>query len=374
MGSRGETQTLPRRVLHVTKASGISGSENHLLGLLPGLREQGFDVRLLLLHEGEPGAQAFVDALRACGVPVEGQRIAHAADPRGFLAVLRAARRLRPVLLHTHLVHADFHGLPAGRLARVPVLASTKHGFNAFRSSRTFAAADRAVGGLADLHITISSGLARYLAVEEGFREDGFEVVHYGIEPGPEPPPLPAAPRLAVVGRLIPIKGLETLLDALALLDRPGVEVEFAGEGPLREALEARTAALGLSGRVRFLGRVAPPTAVFERAIAVVVPSLGEGFGMVALEAMERGRAVVASAVGGLPEIVRDGETGLVVPPGDPGALAEALGRIVDDPARTAAMGRAGRVRALAEFAQSRCVERTAVLYERALARGRIRS
>ena len=99
----------------------------------------------------------------------------------------------------------------------------------------------------------------------------------------------------------------------------------------------------------------------------MVVPSLGEGFGMVALEAMERARAVVASSVGGLPEIVADGETGLIVPPADAEALAEAIVALAGDLPRAAAMGRAGRARALAEFTPERCVERVEELYVRAL-------
>ena len=104
------------------------------------------------------------------------------------------------------------------------------------------------------------------------------------------------------------------------------------------------------------------------RAAIVVVPSLGEGFGMVALEAMERGRAVVASAVGGLPEIVADGTTGVLVPPADPRALAAALASLLADPDRGAAMGRAGRRRALEAFSQERCTARIDELYREALA------
>lgn len=355
-------------MLHVAKASGISGSEYHLLLLLPGLRDRGWDARFLLLHEDEPGAWELARRLEEAGVPVEAVRLPSAVSPAGFARILRAVRRTRPDIVHTHLVHADFYGLVAGRLAGVPVVVSTKHGFNPFRDSRVFAFADRTVARLADVHVAISQGLARYLAEREGFREDAFAVVRYGIEAGPEPSPPEPGPRLAVVGRLIPIKGLDTLLDAVARAAVPGLRVELAGDGPLRDELEAQAERVGLGDTVTFLGRVAPAGPVMERAAVVVVPSLGEGFGMVALEAMERGRAVIASAVGGLPEIVVDGETGLLVPPGDAEALAGAIRTLADDADRVVAMGAAGRARALAEFSQARCTERTEALYETALA------
>ena len=116
-----------------------------------------------------------------------------------------------------------------------------------------------------------------------------------------------------------------------------------------------------------FLGRVAPAGPVFEDAKFVVVSSFGEGFGMVALEAMERGRPVIASAVGGLPEIVEDGRSGLLVPPGDIDALAAAILELARDPERAAAMGSAGRARALADFSQDRCTDRIEALYRAAL-------
>ncbi len=113
-----------------------------------------------------------------------------------------------------------------------------------------------------------------------------------------------------------------------------------------------------------FLGRVSPVGPLLERSLAVVVPSRGEGFGMVALEASERGRPVIASAVGGLPEIVEDGVTGLVVPPDDPAALAAAILALARGPHRAAAMGAAARARALAAFPLARVVGETASLYE----------
>ena len=127
------------RVLHVVKVAGVSGAENHLLMLLPALRERGFDIRVVMLHEDEPGAHEFASRLGADGVPVEGLRLTHALSPIVLTRLVRSIRSHRPAILHTHLVHADFHGLPAGRLARVPVLVSTKHGFNPFRDGRVFA-------------------------------------------------------------------------------------------------------------------------------------------------------------------------------------------------------------------------------------------
>jgi glycosyltransferase involved in cell wall biosynthesis len=358
------------RVLHVAKVAGISGSENHLLLLLPALRERGFDVRFAMLHEGEPGAAELADRLEARGVAVERLRLPWAADPRAFARLVGIVRHMGPAILHTHLVHADFHGLTAGRLARVPVLVSTKHGFNPFRSGRAFAAVDRSVARLADVHIAISAGLARYLAASEGFDPASFEVVHYGIEAASPPPPLPGAPRLAVVGRLIPIKGHDVLLRALAVARKqlPDLTLELAGDGPLEPELRASVARLGLDDAVAFLGRVALPGPVFERAEVVVVPSFGEGFGLVALEAMERGRPVVASDVGGLPEIVDDGRTGVLVPSGDADALAEAIVSVAGDRARAALMGAAGRDRALEEFSQERCTDRIEAIYGAALA------
>ncbi|HEY1316798.1 MAG TPA: glycosyltransferase [Gaiella sp.] len=359
-------------LVHVAKVAGISGAENHLLLLLPGLRARGHEVRLVMLHEGEPGAEELATRLEREGVPVERLRMHASVDPLVFGRLARTIRRYRPDVLHTHLVHADFHGLPAGRLARVPLLVSTKHGFNPFRGRRSFAAADRAVARLADVHVAISAGLARYLAESEGFDEAEFEVVHYGLAAGPAPPEPPGDPRLALVGRLIPIKGHGVLLEALVRVraELPDVTLELAGDGPLEPELRAAVARLGLGEAVTFLGRVAPPSSVYERAEIVVVPSFGEGFGMVALEAMERGRAVVASDVGGLPEIVEAGKTGLIVPPGDASALAAAIVELARDPARAAALGAAGRDRALSEFAQARCTARIEELYLTALETG----
>ena len=357
-------------VLHTQKVAGISGSEAHLLQLLPDLRARGWDVRFLMLHEDEPGAWEFARELQARGVPLDDIRLRADVDPIAFGEIAAYLARVRPTVLHTHLVHADVYGQLAGSLSRVPLRLSTKHGFNEFREGRWFGVADRSVSSLAHVHVAISRGLAQYLAETEGFREEDFEIVHYGVASSDGVEPYAGSePRLVCVGRLIPIKGHVVLLRALARarLEVPGIVLDVAGRGPLAPALARYARELGIEEAVRFLGFVSPIEAAFEDAAIVVVPSLGEGFGMVALEAMERRRPVIASAVGGLPEIVADGETGLVVPPADVGALADAIVALAGDLPRAAEMGAVGRVRALAEFTPERCVERIEALYLREL-------
>ena len=343
-------------VLNVQKVSGVSGSEAHLLSVLPLLRERGWDARMLVLHEGEPGAREFVEAMREANVPTETMRMRFDLDPT---VPARLATR-RPEILHTHLVHADVLGLPAGALAHVPIRISTKHGFNEFRSNRLVSAADRAAGRFAHRQIAISHGLARYLAQTEGFAEDAFTVVHYGIDAGPEPPPPPAPTRLCAVGRLIPIKGFDLLLRAFAAAraEVPELTLEIAGAGPLDAELR-RAAPDG----VTFLGRVSPVAEVYERNAIVVVPSRGEGFGMVALEAAERGRAAVVSDVGGLPEIVADGETGVVVPAEDVGALTRALVVLARDDELVRQYGHAARRRALDQFSAGSAADGVEAVY-----------
>ena len=122
-------------VLHVQKVSGVSGSEAHLLSVLPELRARGRDARMLVLHEGEPGATEFVERLRARGVPVRTLRLRHDLDPVAFARLVRAIRTERPRIVHTHLVHADLYALPAARLAGVPAAVRASSVASCARSS-----------------------------------------------------------------------------------------------------------------------------------------------------------------------------------------------------------------------------------------------
>src|SRR6266550_4784474 len=358
-------------ILHLQKVAGISGSEAHLLSLLPRLRDRGWDVRFLMLHEHEPGAWDFARELRARGIQLDAIPLAADVDPIAFVRIAGHLARTRPRILHTHLVHADVYGQLTGALTGIPVRVSTKHGFNEFRENRGFALGDRAIASLAHTHIAISRGLARYLEEVEGFDGASFEIVHYRIEPNGEPRPnAGGVPRLLCVGRLIPIKGHIVLLRAFAQARRrvPSLRLDIAGRGPLEPALRALAMELELEDSIRFLGYVTPVQRAIEDAAIVVVPSMGEGFGMVALEAMERARPVVAAEIGGLGELVQDGVTGLLVPAGEADPLEEAIVQLAGDLLRAAEMGEAGRRRALEHFLQERCTDRTELLYQGALA------
>lgn len=196
-------------------------------------------------------------------------------------------------------------------------------------------------------------------------------VIHPGVRTerfAPRPLVAPGAPCvIGAASRLVPLKSLDDLLDAFASVRerQPDARLEIAGDGPLREALETRSCRLGLAGAVAFLGWCSPVADVMSRWTVFAQPSRQEGFGMAALEAMAAGLPVVATAVGGVPDLVVHGVTGYLVPPGDPAALAAALLAVVQAPDAGEGMGRAGRQRATDRFDARRMVENMTDLYER---------
>jgi glycosyltransferase involved in cell wall biosynthesis len=187
------------------------------------------------------------------------------------------------------------------------------------------------------------------------------------VHPLPEPTPLPTRPRILFSGRVVEAKGVETLLRAAARLDVP---LDIAGEGwwlPRARRLAAR---LGLSGRVAFLGWLNADelAKANDRAGVVALPShWPEPFGLVGLEALAHGRPVVASRTGGIPEWLKDGEVGLLVPPGDEAALAGALAELLGDAPRAAALGARGSALVRSSFSAERYVLAVEGVYRRAL-------
>jgi len=174
---------------------------------------------------------------------------------------------------------------------------------------------------------------------------------------------------LGTAGRLVPLKGIIYLIRALAVLhkDSPGVRLEIAGSGPERSALEHEIHLQRLEDRVSFLGWQAELERLMATWDIYVQPSLGEPFGIAALEAMAAGLPVVATAAGGLPELVEDGRTGWLVPPCDPVALADRIRVLLLNPDQQRSMGSAGRKRAREAFSVDRMVNEISSIYDELL-------
>jgi glycosyltransferase involved in cell wall biosynthesis len=271
-------------------------------------------------------------------------------------------------LVHTHLVHADWHGaLAVANQPSVP-LVSTKHNHDPFRGRRLFATVEQLVARRVDEHIAISDSLRAYVERHHGI---SATVVHYGLQAGPARAAGGGRPvrRLLAVGRLERQKGFDVLIDSLSAFEFPDdLSVRIAGEGSLRGALEARVRSLGLSDTVEFLGWRTDVADLLAEADLLVHPARWEGFGLVLLEAMRAAVPIVATSVGAIPEVVIDGETGMLVAPDDANALGAAIASLVADPPRASALAVAGHKRLLEAFSPVRMATETVSVYESALA------
>jgi glycosyltransferase involved in cell wall biosynthesis len=362
------------RVLHLQRIGGIGGSERHVLELLPALRARGIDARFLGLDNPSAAPEPFYAVLDAAGVPFERLECPRDLDPVLARRAASAVRGARPDLVHTHLVHADVYGALAATRARAK-LVSTKHNDDPFRAGRA-RYGERLLTRRAGRVICITAALARFNHEVVGLPAEKLRVVHYGLDAPPQPwgptggPDLPPeTPVLLSVCRLVPQKGVDVAIEALARIRErhPDVHLVVLGEGPLRSELSALAARLEVEDAVSFPGRVGDVAWWLRRAAVLVHPARWEGFGLALLEAMLSERPVVASAVSSIPEIVVDGETGRLVPPDDAEALADAVADLLDHPARASAMGAAGRALALADFSVERMTERTVGVYDEVL-------
>jgi glycosyltransferase involved in cell wall biosynthesis len=365
------------KVLHLQRIGGIGGSERHVLELLPALRSRGIEAAFLGLDDTGAAPEPFYDALAERGVPVERVPCPRDVAPRLARRVRRAVGAARPDVVHTHLIHADVYGALAAAGTR-SVLVSTKHNDDPFRSGRT-RYLEKLLTRRAALVLCITEALARFNRDVVGLPQSKLRVVHYGLDAPPEPwgppggPQLPAeAPVLLAISRLVRQKGVDVAIDALASVrERHPAHLVVLGEGPLRDELLALASRHGMADAVHLPGRVGDVTWWLRRAAVLVHPARWEGFGLALLEAMLCARPVVASRVSSIPEIVADGETGMLVPPDDPEPLARAVTELLDDPVRAAALGEAGRARATAEFSVARMAEKTVATYEEALSSSR---
>jgi glycosyltransferase involved in cell wall biosynthesis len=385
---------MPDRPLRILQVTATSAGGAWFRDQVTGLAALGHTVRAVLPGEGPLSRQ-----LRAAGIPVTvirfgGSRVRQlprivAAEAR----LVRLVRAFRPDVIHAHLLKAVISGRLAGlaawpalQVSQVPGTVHLQSPLLRWLDVATLAADDLVIGSCQ--------------AIAEQYRAMGARrvaVSYYGcdvhrLDPGSSGAAFRRefglatdTPTVGMLAHMYPtrlrafqaagVKGHEVFVDAAPLILAlvPGARLfvvgdELAGDGGYRRGLEARAAALGLAGRVIFTGHRDDTAAVLAALDVVAVPSISESASYAVVEALLMERGVVASSVGGLPDTVRDGETGLLVPPADPAALAGAVARLLADPAWRRQLGRRGRSRCLRQFDIEATVAQLAGLYRSALA------
>ncbi|MBA2263153.1 MAG: glycosyltransferase family 4 protein [Chloroflexi bacterium] len=360
------------RILQLLATGGNGGAQESYTGLLLRLDRSRYEVRALSLSAGSA-----VSRVRALGLPVD--IIDETDDALAIRALAAWLRREEIDLVHSHMYRAEVLGTRAAVAAGTPVIMATVH------SSRVRSPSDAAL--LASLTpsmdrlIVPSDSIARKVSAE-GRAGARFTVLPNGIDLARFASPTsctlrrefgipPGAPLLGVVARLEPEKGHRFLVEAMpsVLAGSPEARLVIVGEGSQTDALRALSVSLGVDGRVVFTGRREDVSALTADLTVAVLPSLREAQGISILEAMARRVPVVASAVGGIPEVITSGVDGLLVPPADPGALAEAIGSLLHDLDLRRRIGEAGYRTVVDRFSIDAQVRRTQALYDEELAR-----
>ncbi len=341
-----------------------SGICQVIAGIAKYARRSGYEISVLFLGEGP-----LIAAMRDAGIPANA--VSWTADRSDLAGAWRVWRWLRE---HTaniaHLHHGGLSVRAVCRFAGVGSVVQHLHGRILEPSGASISQMDfRSL----DAIIACSQAVADCLPGRHA------EVIYAGVETGSHAPatvtPIGAL-KLGVLARLIPLKNVESVIHATARLAATGIEVrtEIAGSGPSESSLRELVSGLGVADRVRFLGWRKDVDRLLASWDLLVVPSLEEGFGLSALEAMAAARPVVASRVGGLSELVVDGVTGILLPPGDTDALVRCIAQLATDRRRMALMGNEGWKRARTHFSVEVMAERTTELYDRLLNKGVPRS
>lgn len=346
------------RVVHLVIGGDVAGGQIVALRLARAARERGHEVSFVSPTDG-----AFVELARGEGFAVTILPLGGSLDVRALMRLTRAIRRAD--VLHTH-AHFSLNvlGRLAGRLSGARVVAHM-HIANAFRGDWgrfVQVVLDNATARLCHAIVAVSDATRESL-VRQGYPGRRVVTIHNGIEPAApvEAVRLADGPIVLEVARLAEVKGQKSLIRALAHLDATAVLVGRDLEADGRYEQELRRDAA--DARVVFAGYRDDVPALLAGCDVFCLPSSMEGLPLVVLEAMAHGKPVVATRVGGTPELVADGETGLLVEPGDEDALAGALGELLRDPERARHMGEAGRARVRAEFDADALTARVLSLY-----------
>ena len=359
------------RVLHIITSLAVGGAQNHLKILVAGLAEHGWQSDIVYFKD-----DAMVEELAPLAGSVRHVSLGRALMPRALWQLRRHITADDYAIIHTHLLKADAMGALAATLASVPVV-STKHNDERVLLNPIVGAVHGQFSRLDERVIVISQHVGNFMRTKGRVSADKIAHIPYGLElpqqaswDVPEASRTKTVPRFISVGRLDPQKGHETLLRATArvMQEVPACELwivgdtQHGGENYSSSLLEL-SAELGVSKNVTFLGVRHDIAGLLAQTDAFVLASRWEGFGLVFLEAMAAAKPVVATRVSAIPEVVAENKTGLLVPPDDPIALADAMLELVRDPARAGELGEAGRVRLRDHFSADIMVERTLALY-----------
>ncbi len=352
-------------IAHVDAERGFSGGEVQVFLLMEGLRERGHENVLLC-----PGGSRPEEEARSRGFETRAIAMRNDLD---LASIVRLRSELRGAdLAHLHTGRATWLGGLAACWSGVPAITTRRMDREVRRGLHTRLIYDRLVRKA----VAISPAVEQCL-VAGGVAPQKIAVIASTVDPADLAPSASRAELreregledpdvvLLSLANLVPRKGLDVLLEALpaVLAEAPRVRVWIGGDGPEREPLERAARERGMSERVKFLGRRQDKADLLTLCDAFVLPSRREGLGVAALEAMASGRPVVASRVGGLGEVVLDGETGILVPPEDPVRLAEALIRIAGDGALRDRLGLAGSERIAQGFTAAHMVAAYEELY-----------
>lgn len=340
------------------------GTERQMIELVRRLDAARFRVHVACFERG--GAWLPRVAERAASIvefPIRG--FAKPSTFRQLLAFAAWCRRERIAVVQTCDLYANIFGLPGAALAGVPVRIGSRRELNPDKSPGQIRL--QRLAYRCATKVVANSPAAQGILEQEGVARESIAVLPNGLDPTAfaERQPRTGGRTLITVANLRPEKSHETLIAAAAMLvrDFPALRVRFVGSGPRRAELEALTAAQGLSAHVEFLGHRDDVPALLAEADLFVLPSRSEAFPNGVIEAMAAGLPVVASAVGGLLDLIDDGRTGRLVPPGRPDALAAAVRSLLEHPAQADAMGAAARAAVLQQYSFDRMVASFEQLY-----------
>jgi glycosyltransferase involved in cell wall biosynthesis len=373
MSGAGSARSSDLSSLHVASGDLFAGAEVQVATLVPALERIGSAACVVTFNDG-----LLASALRRAGtetrvVPESGGVVRVIADLR------RVLRETRPTLVHSHgykeaiLSHIASLGLGVGRVRTIHGVPELRLGGSAPRML-AYDLVERFLSWLLGVHaIAVSRELERAQSGRRTWRRG----VSYVPNTFPAPVALPggsyldpwppdAGQRLLYVGRLEPVKGPDLLLEAFRRIhaEVPAASLCLAGEGSLRQHLEQEIGELGLEGSVRLLGESRCVPELMKACDLLVIPSRGEGMPTVLLEALAAGVAVVATAVGAIPDVTQDGSFAALVPPDDAPALAEACIRLLRDDASRAALAARGSDAIRREYSPEACAQKTFALYE----------